>query len=69
MGKHILQKKLSLDLSIDKVISLDLLLPLMRIVADKSDKYIFTNTHNAYQIENIDVVSGFLKHAQAVQKL
>ena len=68
-GKTYLAKKLSLDLSIDKVISLDLLLPLMRIVADKSDKYIFTNTHNAYQIENIDVVSGFLKHAQAVQKL
>lgn len=68
-GKTYLAKKLSLDFSIDKVISVDLLLPFMRMVADKNDTYIFTNTHSAYQIENIDAVSAYVKHAKAVQQL
>ena len=44
-GKTYLAKKLSLDFSIDKVISVDLLLPFMRMMANKNDTYIFTNTH------------------------
>ncbi len=68
-GKTYLAKKLSLDFSIDKVISLDLLLPLMRMMADKSNKYLFTNTHSAYQIDNIDAVSGYLRHSKAVQQI
>lgn len=67
-GKTYLAKKLSLDFSIDKVISVDLLLPFMRMMANKNDTYIFTNTHSAYQIENIDAVSAYLKHAKAVQQ-
>lgn len=68
-GKTYLAKKLSLDLFIDKVISLDLLLPLMKMMSNKNNKYLFTNTHNAYQIDNLDAVSAYLKHSKAVQQM
>lgn len=63
-GKTTLAYKMALKHKIDKIVSLDLLKVTLKTFYD--DKYINTTTHEAYKLENLDVIEGFLKHCNVV---
>ena len=65
-GKTTLAYKLALKYKIDKVISLDILKTILKEYED--DKYINTTTHEAYKIDDLSVVDGFLKHSHIINE-
>lgn len=67
-GKTTLAYKLAEYYKIDKVISLDILKSVLKQYQDKEEKYIFTTTHEAYKIENLTVIDGFIKHSKIINK-
>lgn len=68
-GKTTLAYKLALELGIDKVVSIDMIKAMTRTYKDNFDKYVFTTTHEAYKLENISIIEGFLKHSEEVNKI
>lgn len=54
---------MAIRLKIDKVISTDLLKAFVKIYNLDFDKYILTTTHEAYKLENLTVIEGYLKHS------
>ncbi len=67
-GKTTLAYKLALEYRIDKVISLDTIKNTLKEFVITKDKYVFTTTHEAYSIENLSVVDGFIKHTRSINK-
>ena len=63
-GKTTLAYKLALEYKIDKVISLDILKTVLKEY--ENDSYINTTTHEAYKIDNLSVIDGFLKHSKII---
>lgn len=63
-GKTTLANSLATTLNIDKVISLDIIKKV--ILRYESTPYIKTTTHEAWKIENLDVVEGFKKHSKKI---
>lgn len=62
-GKTTVAYNLALKLKIDKVISVDLLKMFAKTYNTIFDKYILTTTHEAYKLENLSVIDGYLKHS------
>lgn len=54
---------MAIRLKIDKVISTDLLKAFVKTYNLDFDKYILTTTHEAYKLENLTVIEGYLKHS------
>lgn len=67
-GKTTLAYKLAGYYGIDKVVSLDILKSILKQYTTSEEKYIYTTTHEAYKIESLSVVSGFIKHSQIINK-
>lgn len=67
-GKTTLAYKLAGLYGIDKVISLDILKSILKQYTKSDDKYIFITTHEAYKIENLSIVDGFIKHARIINE-
>lgn len=67
-GKTTLAYKLAGYYGIDKVISLDILKSVLKQYTKSKEKYIFTTTHEAYKIENLSVIDGFIKHASIINE-
>ena len=65
-GKTTMAYKLALKYHIDKVISLDVLKEIIKI--QNNNPYINTTTHEAYKIEDLDVISGFVKHCKIINE-
>ena len=65
-GKTTLAYKLALKYKIDKVISLDILKTILKEYEDNT--YINTTTHEAYKIDDLSVVDGFLKHSNIINE-
>ena len=61
VGKTTLAYKLALKYNIDKVISLDILKNILKVY--EKNEYLRTTTHEAYKIENLEIVEGFIKHS------
>lgn len=68
-GKTTLAYKLALALKIDKVISIDILKAMLKTSKEPLSDYLLTTTHEAYKLENISVIDGFLKHSEAINKI
>jgi len=68
-GKTTIAYDLALRLHIDKVISTDLLKIFAKTYNQNFNKYIFTSTHEAYKLENISVVEGYLRHSKEINNL
>lgn len=64
-GKTTLSYKLSVDLKIDTIINLDNLKIFLKAIGVKN-KYVYSTSHEAYKIENTDVVTGYLKYSDAI---
>lgn len=67
-GKTTLAYKLASQYRIDKVISLDVIKNTMKCFVESKDDYLFTTTHQAYKIDNLNVVDGFIKHTLSINE-
>jgi len=68
-GKTTIAYKFALKMKIDKVLSTDMLKIFAKTYNKDFDKYIFTTTHEAYKLENLSVIEGYLKHSCSINKL
>jgi len=73
-GKTTIAYSLALKLGIDKVISTDVVKAVTKLDKAKSyqknsNKYIFTTTHEAYTLENLSVIAGYLKHSRVINEI
>lgn len=63
-GKTTLAHKIAIKYKIDKVVSLDIIKLSIKMFVN--DDYINTTTHEAYKIENLSVIDGFIKHCNII---
>lgn len=68
-GKTTISYKIALKLKIDKVINIDLLKIIVKTCNSDLDKYFYTTTHEAYKLDNLSVIDGYLRHSEIVNKL
>ena len=68
-GKTTVAHSLALKLKIDKVLSTDILKIFAKTYSINLDSYLFTTTHEAYKIENISIIQGYLKHSKVINKI
>lgn len=68
-GKTTIAYKLALKFKIDKVISTDLIKAFAKTYNYGFDRYVFTTTHEAYKIDNLSVVEGYLKHSKKINNM
>lgn len=65
VGKTTIAYELARLYKIDKVLSIDVIKNVIKKFV-KDDKYLYTTTHEAYMVEGLDVVSGFLEHSKVI---
>lgn len=67
-GKTTLAHQLAINFHIDKVLSLDIMKETLKsFVGCENDPYLYSTTHEAYQIEGLNPVDGFNKHCECIQ--
>lgn len=66
--KTTLSYKLALDLGVDKVLSLDVVKECIKAFEPvATNPYLFTTTQEAHEVENLNVMAGYRKHAGLIQ--
>jgi len=68
-GKTTIAKKLALNLKIDKVLSTDMIKIFAKTYLNNENKYLLTTTHEAYKIDNLSIIEGYLKHSTTMNNL
>lgn len=68
-GKTTVAYGLALELGIDKVVSVDMIKAMTKTYPDLFGPYVFTTTHEAYKLEGVSVIEGFLKHSEEINKI
>lgn len=67
-GKTTLSHQLALKFHIDKVLSLDILKETLKsFIGCEDDPYLYSTTHESYQIDGLSPVDGFKKHCERIQ--
>lgn len=65
-GKTTIAYHLALTLKIDKVLSTDMIKLFTKTYCKNYDKYLYTTTHEAYKLENLSIIDGYLKHSKVI---
>lgn len=68
-GKTTIAYKLALKFKIDKVIGTDLIKAFAKTYNYGFDRYVFTTTHEAYKLDYLSVVDGYLKHSKEINNM
>lgn len=69
-GKTTLAYKLAIFYGIDKVVSLDLLKTVwLQQYSCKEYPYLYTTTHEAYKLEALSPIDGYIKHCEQITEL
>ena len=68
-GKTTLAYHLALKFKIDKILSVDMIKSFAKTYNQGFDKYILTTTHEAYKLENLEIIDGYLKHCDAINRV
>lgn len=69
VGKTTIAYELARLYKIDKVLSIDVLKNILKkFIPEDNEKYLYTTTHEAYKLDNLDIVSGFKKHSKILNK-
>ena len=68
-GKTTVAYQLASRLKIDKVLSVDIVKTFAKTYNQNFDEYALTTTHEAYKIENISIIEGYLKHCNEINKV
>lgn len=67
-GKTTMAYDTALNNHIDKVVSIDILKGVFQINrSEKEEPYLYTTTHEAYQLEHLNVIDGYRKHSDCIQ--
>ncbi len=67
-GKTTVSHFLAARYVISTVVNIDVLKQTLKLFIDSNERYLYTTSHSAYKIENLDSVSGYLKHADFINK-
>lgn len=68
-GKSTFAKRLALEKHIDKVIDLDVLKSTCKLFVKNSDEpYLYTTSHEACNLEKLNIIKGFNKYCRCIQK-
>lgn len=68
-GKTTLAYELAIKNKIDKVISIDTIKAAVQcFIPKEEDPYLYTTTHEAYQIEKMSVIDGYKRHCLSIWK-
>lgn len=68
-GKTTVAYSLALRLGIDKVVSIDMIKAFTKAYKSRFSRYVFTTTHEAYKLDDISVIEGYLKHSKAINNI
>lgn len=69
VGKTTIAYEIARLYRIDKVLSIDVLKNVVKkFISKEEESYLYTTTHEAYKLENLDVISGYRKHCDVVNK-
>ena len=69
VGKTTIAYELASIYKIDKVISIDILKNIIKKFINKDkEPYLYTTTHEAYTLENLSIVDGYIKHSNTLNK-
>lgn len=68
-GKTTIAYNIALKLGIDKVVSVDMIKAFIKSYKSKFSKYVFTTTHEAYKLDNLSVIDGYLKHSKVINNI
>ncbi|MBQ7104533.1 MAG: AAA family ATPase [Bacilli bacterium] len=69
VGKTTIAYELARTYKIDKVLSIDVIKNVIKkFISNKQEPYLYTTTHEAYTLENLNIVDGYKKHSQILNK-
>ena len=69
VGKTTIAYELARIHKIDKVLSIDVIKNIIKkFIPKEVEPYLYTTTHESYTLENLDIVSGYLKHSEVINK-
>ena len=68
-GKTTIAYNLALHLKIDKVVSTDMIKIFAKAYLPNYDKYLYTTTHEAYKLDNLSIIDGYLRHSSNINDL
>lgn len=66
-GKTTIAYNLALHFKIDKVISLDIVKAFAKFY--RKDKYLYTTTHEAYKLDNLSIIDGYLNYCNTINNI
>ena len=69
VGKTTIAYELARIYKIDKVLSIDIIKNIIKkFISKDKEKYLYTTTHEAHMLENLDIISGYKKHSETINK-
>lgn len=69
VGKTTIAYELARTYKIDKVLSIDVLKNVIkRFVSKEDEPYLYTTTHEAYTLDNLEIVDGYKRHSKILNK-
>lgn len=69
VGKTTIAYELARIYKIDKVLSIDVIKNIIKkFIPQETEKYLYTTTHEAHTLENLDIISGYKKHSETINK-
>ncbi len=68
-GKTTVAYNLALKLGVDKVVSVDMIKAFTKAYKNRFSRYVFTTTHEAYKLDGISVIEGYLKHSKVINNI
>ena len=65
VGKTTIAYELARTYKIDKVLSIDVLKNVIkRFISKEDEPYLYTTTHEAYTLDNLEIVDGYKRHSK-----
>jgi 2-phosphoglycerate kinase len=67
-GKTTISNYLAIKYGISTVINIDVIKQTLKLFINSNEKYLYTTSHSASEIENLTVIKAYLKHSKVVNK-
>lgn len=68
VGKTTISNYLAIKYGISTVINIDVIKQTLKLFINSSEKYLYTTSHNAREVENLTVIKSYLKHSKVVNE-
>ena len=67
-GKTTISNYLAIKYGISTVINIDIIKQTLKLFINSKEKYLYTTSHNASEIEGLTAIKAYLKHSKVVNK-